>query len=57
MRAKGQVVTGPYLNVRPHHWGVEVVGRWLGTRGTLGQNQMGLEELGHLKLHCFLRPC
>lgn len=56
MWAKGQVVTGPYLNVRPHHWGVEVVGGWLGASGALGQNQMGLEELGHLKLHCCLRP-
>lgn len=51
-------VTSPYLNVRPHHGGVGVVGGQLGAQGALGgQNQVGWEELSLPKLYCFLRPC
>lgn len=55
---EGQGVIGPYLNMRPHHGGVGVVGGLLGAEGALGgQNQVGWEERGPLKLHCFLWPC
>ena len=42
---KGRGVTSPYLNMRPHHGGVGVVGGRLGAGGALGgQNQVGWEE-------------
>lgn len=51
MWANGRSITGPYLNMRPHHGGVEVVGGRLGARGALGvQNQVVWEEQDHLKL-------
>lgn len=51
-------VTSPYLNVRPHHGVVGVVGGQLGAQGALGgQNQVGWEGLSHPKVYCFLRPC
>lgn len=56
--AKGQGVTSPYLNMRPHHGGVGVVGGRLGAGGALGgQNQVGWEERGHPKFHGFLWLC
>lgn len=39
----GWDVTGPYLNMRPHHGGVGVVGEQLGAEGALGQDQVGWE--------------
>lgn len=51
MWARGRGITGPYLNMRPHHGGVEVVGGRLGAGGALGvQNQVVWEEQDHLKL-------
>lgn len=56
--AKGRGVTGPYLNMRPHHGGVGIVGVRLGAGGALGgQNQAGWEERGHAKFHGFLWLC